>query len=164
MFQVATGTVAAAAAADTKTGSLVPAPAPQSKRTDHVNQRNGGLQIAKALLEQRVKYVFTLTGGKLQTELFALDGIIVLSPLTLRAWSLVICCQTGHIAPMLVGCNAVGIRVVDVRDEVTTCFAADAAARITGVPGVAMVTAGPGTYLPPFLFPIPFRLRLRLQF
>jgi acetolactate synthase-like protein len=45
---------------------------------------------------------------------------------------------------MLVGCNAVGIRVVDVRDEVTTCFAADATARLTGIPGVAMVTAGPG--------------------
>ncbi len=106
---------AAGDAKDTKTaaaGSLVPAAAPQSTRSDHINQKNGGLQIAKALLEQRVKVVYTLTGG--------------------------------HIAPMLVGCNQVGIRVVDVRDEVTTCFAADATARMTGVPGVAMVTAGPG--------------------
>jgi thiamine pyrophosphate-dependent acetolactate synthase large subunit-like protein len=31
-----------------------------------------------------------------------------------------------------------------VRDEATAVFAADAAARLTGVPGVAAVTAGPG--------------------
>jgi acetolactate synthase-1/2/3 large subunit len=34
--------------------------------------------------------------------------------------------------------------VVDVRDEVNAVFAADAVARMTGVPGVAAVTAGPG--------------------
>jgi len=50
----------------------------------------------------------------------------------------------GHISPMLVGCKMRGIRVVDVRHEVTTVFAADAVARLTGIPGVAMVTAGPG--------------------
>lgn len=50
----------------------------------------------------------------------------------------------GHISPILVGCKARGIRVVDVRHEVNTVFAADAVARLTGVPGVAIVTAGPG--------------------
>eukprot|EP01083_Nonionella_stella_P066769 176096_1 len=50
----------------------------------------------------------------------------------------------GHISPMLVGCNQLGIKVIDVRDEVTTVFAADAVGRLTGKPGVAMVTAGPG--------------------
>jgi acetolactate synthase-1/2/3 large subunit len=50
----------------------------------------------------------------------------------------------GHISPILVGCKAVGIRVIDVRDEATAVFAADAVARLTGVPGVAVVTAGPG--------------------
>eukprot|EP00484_Ammonia_sp_Unknown_P023747 CAMPEP_0197032188 /NCGR_PEP_ID=MMETSP1384-20130603/10929_1 /TAXON_ID=29189 /ORGANISM="Ammonia sp." /LENGTH=643 /DNA_ID=CAMNT_0042461811 /DNA_START=24 /DNA_END=1955 /DNA_ORIENTATION=+ len=50
----------------------------------------------------------------------------------------------GHISPMLVGCNKLGIKVIDVRDEVTTVFAADAVGRLTGKPGVAMVTAGPG--------------------
>ena len=39
-----------------------------------------------------------------------------------------------------------GIRVVDVRDEVNAVFAADAVARLTGVPGVAAVTAGPGRH------------------
>lgn len=50
----------------------------------------------------------------------------------------------GHISPILVGSKALGLRVIDVRHEVNTVFAADAVARLTGVPGVAVVTAGPG--------------------
>ncbi len=50
----------------------------------------------------------------------------------------------GHISPILVAAKARGIRIVDTRDEVTAVFAADATARLTGVPGVAAVTAGPG--------------------
>ena len=50
----------------------------------------------------------------------------------------------GHISPILAAAKARGIRVVDVRDEVTAVFAADAVARLTGMPGVAAVTAGPG--------------------
>ncbi|MHB8147019.1 MAG: thiamine pyrophosphate-binding protein [Vulcanimicrobiaceae bacterium] len=50
----------------------------------------------------------------------------------------------GHISPILTASKACGIRIVDVRDEATAVFAADAVARITGVPGVAAVTAGPG--------------------
>lgn len=50
----------------------------------------------------------------------------------------------GHISPILVGCKRLGIRVVDTRHEATAVFAADAAGRLTGIPGVAAVTAGPG--------------------
>jgi acetolactate synthase-1/2/3 large subunit len=50
----------------------------------------------------------------------------------------------GHISPILVACKRRGIRVVDTRHEATAAFAADAVARITGAPGVAAVTAGPG--------------------
>jgi acetolactate synthase-1/2/3 large subunit len=50
----------------------------------------------------------------------------------------------GHISPILTGARSRGIRVIDVRDEATAVFAADAVARLTGVPGVAAVTAGPG--------------------
>eukprot|EP00455_Lapot_gusevi_P026787 TRINITY_DN2825_c0_g1_i3.p1 TRINITY_DN2825_c0_g1~~TRINITY_DN2825_c0_g1_i3.p1 ORF type:complete len:643 (+),score=225.01 TRINITY_DN2825_c0_g1_i3:58-1986(+) len=50
----------------------------------------------------------------------------------------------GHIAPILVGCNQAGLKVVDVRDEAAAVFAADAMARVSGIPGVAIVTAGPG--------------------
>ncbi|MDQ3338304.1 MAG: thiamine pyrophosphate-binding protein [Myxococcota bacterium] len=50
----------------------------------------------------------------------------------------------GHISPILTGCQAKGLRVIDVRDEVNAVFAADAVARMTGTIGVAAVTAGPG--------------------
>jgi thiamine pyrophosphate-dependent acetolactate synthase large subunit-like protein len=50
----------------------------------------------------------------------------------------------GHISPVLVECKRRGLRVVDVRHEASAVFAADAVARLTGVPGVAAVTAGPG--------------------
>lgn len=50
----------------------------------------------------------------------------------------------GHVSPILVSCKARGIRVVDTRHEATALFAADAVARLTGTPGVAVVTAGPG--------------------
>ncbi|KAJ7372428.1 hypothetical protein OS493_018931 [Desmophyllum pertusum] len=50
----------------------------------------------------------------------------------------------GHISPILVSCQNLGIRVVDTRHEVTAVFAADAVARLSGVVGVVAVTAGPG--------------------
>jgi acetolactate synthase-1/2/3 large subunit len=50
----------------------------------------------------------------------------------------------GHISPILVAARALGIRIIDVRDEASAVYAADATARLTGLPGVAMVTAGPG--------------------
>ncbi len=50
----------------------------------------------------------------------------------------------GHISPILSAAKARGIRIVDVRDEATAVFAADAVARLSGRPGVAAVTAGPG--------------------
>ena len=50
----------------------------------------------------------------------------------------------GHISPILKGAKDLGIRIVDVRHEATAVFAADAVARLTGIPGVAAVTAGPG--------------------
>ncbi|MBL8331956.1 MAG: thiamine pyrophosphate-binding protein, partial [Rubrivivax sp.] len=50
----------------------------------------------------------------------------------------------GHISPILSAAKSRGLRIVDTRDEVTAVFAADAHARLTGRPGVAAVTAGPG--------------------
>ena len=50
----------------------------------------------------------------------------------------------GHISPILVSCKKNGIGVLDTRGEAAAVFAADAAARLTGTPGVALVTAGPG--------------------
>lgn len=50
----------------------------------------------------------------------------------------------GHIAPILVAAKRRGIRVLDVRDEASAAFAADASSRLSGIPGVVAVTAGPG--------------------
>ena len=50
----------------------------------------------------------------------------------------------GHISPIYVEAERLGIRIVDVRDEASAVFGADASARLTGIPGVAAVTAGPG--------------------
>jgi acetolactate synthase-like protein len=50
----------------------------------------------------------------------------------------------GHISPILTGAAAQGLRVIDVRDEASAVFAADAVARVSGGLGVAAVTAGPG--------------------
>ncbi len=50
----------------------------------------------------------------------------------------------GHISPILVGCKDLGMNVIDVRHEANAVFAADAVSRLTGIPGVAAVTAGPG--------------------
>lgn len=50
----------------------------------------------------------------------------------------------GHIAPIFVEAKKAGIQIIDVRDEKNAVFAADATARLTGRPGIAAVTAGPG--------------------
>ena len=50
----------------------------------------------------------------------------------------------GHIQAIYDGCFDEGIRVVDTRHEQTAGHAADGYARVTGIPGVALVTAGPG--------------------
>ncbi len=50
----------------------------------------------------------------------------------------------GHISPILVAADQQGIKVIDTRNEASAVFAADASARLTGIPGVAAVTAGPG--------------------
>ncbi len=74
-----------------------------------------------------------MNGGQWIAEVLAAHGVRFLFTLC-----------GGHISPILVGCKRRGIRVVDVRDEKNAVFAADAVSRLTGVPGVAAVTAGPG--------------------
>jgi len=50
----------------------------------------------------------------------------------------------GHIAPIYNACYDEGIQIIDVRHEQVAAHAADGWARVTGEPGVAVVTAGPG--------------------
>ncbi len=74
-----------------------------------------------------------MNGGELIARVLANQGVPYIFTLT-----------GGHIAPILVAAKQRGIRVIDTRHEATAVFAADATARLTGVPGVAVVTAGPG--------------------
>merc|ERR1712071_298971 len=46
----------------------------------------------------------------------------------------------GHVSPIFVGCEKLGIQVLDVRHEGNAAFAADAHARLSGNVGVAVVT------------------------
>lgn len=50
----------------------------------------------------------------------------------------------GHIAPIYDGCLRFGIDIIDTRHEQAAVHAADAYARLTRTPGVAVLTAGPG--------------------
>jgi acetolactate synthase I/II/III large subunit len=49
-----------------------------------------------------------------------------------------------HVLPLLDSCEEIGIRVIGTRHEQAAVLAAEAFARVTGRPGVAVVTAGPG--------------------
>jgi len=50
----------------------------------------------------------------------------------------------GHIDPIFQACHDGGIRIIDTRHEQAAGHMADAWGRLTGQPGVAVVTAGPG--------------------
>jgi acetolactate synthase-like protein len=71
-------------------------------------------------------------------------GAIIADVLRARGVPFIFTLCGGHISPILVESKARDIRVIDVRDEKNAVFAADAVARMTGIPGVAAVTAGPG--------------------
>uniref|UniRef100_A0A8D0FAL0 2-hydroxyacyl-CoA lyase 2 n=1 Tax=Strix occidentalis caurina TaxID=311401 RepID=A0A8D0FAL0_STROC len=72
-------------------------------------------------------------GGELVAEVLKAHGVRFLFTLA-----------GGHISPVLVASEKLGIRVVDTRHEATAVFAADAVSRLSGRIGVAAVTAGPG--------------------
>ena len=50
----------------------------------------------------------------------------------------------GHIMPIWMRLDAEGISIVDVRDERAAVYMAHAYSELSGKPGVALVTAGPG--------------------
>src|ERR1700709_251206 len=50
----------------------------------------------------------------------------------------------GHLFSLYDGCRSEGIRLVDTRHEQTAAFAAEGWSKVTRVPGVAALTAGPG--------------------
>ncbi|BBU22798.1 acetolactate synthase [Mycobacterium xenopi] len=50
----------------------------------------------------------------------------------------------GHLFSIYDGCRSEGIRLIDTRHEQTAAFAAEGWSKVTRVPGVAALTAGPG--------------------
>ncbi|WP_113691370.1 thiamine pyrophosphate-binding protein [Amycolatopsis albispora] len=75
-----------------------------------------------------------ISGGHLVAKALKAEGVDVIFTLC-----------GGHIIDIYDGCVDEGIDVVDVRHEQVAAHAADGYARITGKPGCAVVTAGPGT-------------------
>ncbi len=76
----------------------------------------------------------TISGGHLVAKALKSEGIDVIFTLC-----------GGHIIDIYDGCRDEGIAIVDVRHEQVAAHAADGYARVTGKPGCAVVTAGPGT-------------------
>src|SRR5436309_9095697 len=74
-----------------------------------------------------------MTGGEIIARVLQKQGVKFLFTLC-----------GGHVSPIFVSAQNIGIRVIDTRHEVNSVFAADAVSRLTGTPGVAVVTAGPG--------------------
>ena len=76
----------------------------------------------------------TISGGHLVAKALKEEGIDTIFTLC-----------GGHIIDIYDGCIDEGIKVIDVRHEQVAAHAADGYARVTGTPGCAVVTAGPGT-------------------
>jgi acetolactate synthase-1/2/3 large subunit len=76
----------------------------------------------------------TISGGHLVAKALKNEGIDVIFTLC-----------GGHIIDIYDGCQDEGIKIIDVRHEQVAAHAADGYARVTGKPGCAVVTAGPGT-------------------
>ncbi|MBC5811031.1 MAG: acetolactate synthase [Candidatus Eremiobacteraeota bacterium] len=75
-----------------------------------------------------------ISGGHLVAKALKNEGIDVIFTLC-----------GGHIIDIYDGCIDEGIKIIDVRHEQVAAHAADGYARVTGKPGCAVVTAGPGT-------------------
>ncbi len=76
----------------------------------------------------------TVSGGHLVARALKAEGVEAIFTLC-----------GGHIIDIYDGCRDAGIKIIDVRHEQAAAHAADAWTRLTGVPGCAVVTAGPGT-------------------
>ncbi len=75
-----------------------------------------------------------ISGGHLVAKALKAEGVEVIFTLC-----------GGHIIDIYDGCIDEGIKIIDVRHEQVAAHAADGYARMTGKPGCAVVTAGPGT-------------------
>src|SRR5947208_14802566 len=75
----------------------------------------------------------TFHAGRLIARLLKASGIDIVFTLS-----------GGHLFSFYDGCRDEGIRLIDTRHEQTATFAAEGWSKVTRVPGVAALTAGPG--------------------
>ncbi|GFU15196.1 2-hydroxyacyl-CoA lyase 2 [Trichonephila clavipes] len=96
--------------------------------------------------EDNIEYelITVLTSSEIRDDSNENGGDLVANVLKDHDVSQIFTLIGGHISPIIVAAEKLGIRVIDTRHEVTCVFAADAFARISGKIGVAAVTAGPG--------------------
>ncbi|MEV4756846.1 thiamine pyrophosphate-binding protein [Micromonospora sp. NPDC049559] len=90
--------------------------------------------VVDPILQEPSRDPERISGGHLVAKALKAEGIDVIFTLC-----------GGHIIDIYDGCVDEGIEVVDVRHEQVAAHAADGYARVTGKPGCAVVTAGPGT-------------------
>jgi len=83
--------------------------------------------------KRRLEGIAQFNGGSLIAKMLKQEGVEYVFSLS-----------GGHVDPIFQGCLDEGIRVIDTRHEQAAVFMADGWARVTGKPGVAVVTAGPG--------------------
>ena len=74
-----------------------------------------------------------VTGGRLLVKALKNEGVKCIFALS-----------GGHVEPIFQGCIDEKVKLIDVRHEQAAALAAEGWARVTGQPGVAVVTAGPG--------------------
>ncbi|KAJ1081541.1 hypothetical protein NDU88_001721 [Pleurodeles waltl] len=99
--------------------------------------------MAVIYLAHRLGFIYQLF-HKVEAQSPRHGGEIVADVLRTHNVQFIFTLVGGHISPILVACEKLGLRVVDTRHEATAVFAADAVARLSGTVGVAAVTAGPG--------------------
>ncbi len=71
-------------------------------------------------------------------------GQLIARRLRASGVDLVFTLSGGHLFPIYDGCRREGLRLIDTRHEQTAAFAAEGWSKVTRVPGVAALTAGPG--------------------
>jgi len=85
-----------------------------------------------------------MTAPEPGTELEGHGGDLALAALRARGVEAMFTLSGGHVFPLYDAAHTTGFRLVDVRHEQSAVFAAEATAKLTRRPGLAVLTAGPG--------------------
>src|SRR5262249_28015918 len=104
------------------------------RQPSHPRATRGEALMSTVVERQPATASRTITGGHLVARALKAEGVEAIFTLC-----------GGHIIDIYAGCADAGIRIIDLRHEQAAAHAADAWPRLTGVPGCAAVTAGPGT-------------------